>query len=862
MRIIKGMHFQDKIRDLSIQLSANKTPLTIITEHISYVEDMLLMLQDTLFSIEVKTLHQFEKDLLLYNHKFNRIVLSKTELVLKIRHILSTGNFQFFKLSDNPYQLIDEIITTLHLIHNNQLDLKNIPDVSPLTRQKCQELAAIDAAIDGYMNLEEACADLFNTVDQPLIILGDDYPNVSQRELFKQLDQYTDLTMYLTCHEGDGLSSFYEGESIDESASSVLTDHLFDLDEVSPIGEAYVMEAGSPMQEVMKVTSDIKEKVTHGAHYSDFVIIVMAQDYRDYLRQIFDAWQYPHDLDEISPYYYNRNFKKILKYLNTHSRESISSLSAELLKLDLDEDYQKILLSLHSDDIVSADEYLLLLEDILPAQVKKTEIHDCIHITDYQHALWAQPKYVYMMNLNEGDVPAVMQEKGLLLDEDLISFKPRPLNMSEQLLLHYMHIIRAFTNSYYALTFSYAANAMDGKEKMPSTLMNRLHQIYHLIPKRPDLNVHLNHFYLHHGQIPDFVLNEDINHYDNKPAKITSELQPLLGRGMSVSRLETYDKCPYQYYLKYGLKIQPLYEDVLQPTELGSLCHYIMEKAIDDEEHLKDYAYDYVKENLQDKYQANALNTYFIDHLIDDMGINVKIVQQQLGDYTILDREEEVKGTLGPVHVQGFIDRIDAFADRIRIIDYKSGDKDLNLSFAMQGFNVQMLTYLDLYLKKHEDMKPGAVFYYSMKRRVLNKALSKKMSLYSAINENDYFKAFKMNGYFIDDDPYIAVNASVDGSTKQMLKKDNTPAKSAHLISTAQYREVMEEIVRTTNDLYSALSAGHIDITPALADNDDPSIYPCTFCPYKSICQFDVFVNETRPISATYGHDIYKKEAH
>lgn len=862
MRIIKGMHFQDKIKDLALSLAEQKEPLTIITEHVTYVEDMMLKNQPILFAIEVKTLHQFEKELLLKNRKFNRTIHSKTELVLKIRHILSTGDFQFFRLSDNPYQLIDEIITTLRLIHNNKLDLTNTDQTSALTKQKCQELRAIDEAITGFMNLEEVCADLIDTVKEPLIVLGDDYPNVSQRSFFKALDQYTDVTMLLTCHDGDLLSSFYEGETVNRPAASALTDHLFDLDDVSPIDDAYVMEAGSPMQEAMKVTSDIKERIIHGAHFSDFVIVVMAQDYRDYLRQIFDAWNYPHDLDVITPYYYNTNFKKILKHLSALKDDTISALSSALLKLDLDEDYLQTLMTLNSDDVVSPDEYLLLLEDILSPQVKKADIHDCIHITDYQHALWDQPKYVYLMNLNEGDVPAIMQEKGLLLDEDLSSFKTRPLNMSEQLLLHDMTIIRALTNPYHELTFSYAANAMDGKEKMPSTLMNRLHQVYHLIAKQPDLNVHLNHFYLHHGQIPDFGLNGDIDHYDNKPVQITPELAPLLGQGMSVSRIETYDKCPYQYYLKYGMKIQPLYEDVLQPTELGSLCHYIMEKALSDAEHLKEYAYDYVKENLEDKYQANALNTYFIDHLIDDMGINVQIVKKQLGDFHILDQEEEVIGRLGPVHVQGFIDRVDAYEKHVRIIDYKSGNKDLNLSFAMQGFNVQMLAYLDLYLKKHPDMQPGAVFYYSMKRRVLNKALTKHMTLYGEVNEEEYFKAFKMNGYFIDDDPYLAVNASVNGSTKQMLKNDNTPTKNAHLISPAQYQQVMEEIIKTISDLYAALRDGHIDITPAMADNEDPSIYPCTFCPYKAICLYDVFVNENRSISASYGNDIYKKEAH
>lgn len=134
------------------------------------------------------------------------------------------------------------------------------------------------------------------------------------------------------------------------------------------------------------------------------------------------------------------------------------------------------------------------------------------------------------------------------------------------------------------------------------------------------------------------------------------------------------------------------------------------------------------------------------------------------------------------------------------------------------------------------------------------------MTLHSPVNANDYQKAFKMNGYFFDDEPYDTVKASTPDSVPKVLKKDGTPAKNAHLLSTHQFNLIMDEITKCVSDLYQSLSSGHIDLTPAISDKNDTDIYPCTFCPYASICLFDVFVNDNREISSSYGQDILKKE--
>ena len=441
----------------------------------------------------------------------------------------------------------------------------------------------------------------------------------------------------------------------------------------------------------------------------------------------------------------------------------------------------------------------------------------------------------------------------------------RPLSLIERQGLIYMQIIRTLHNPLRSLTLSYSNADMDGKEVMKSTLMTRLEDLYELTEPSINMMIHHEQLYLRGSRLPDHPINEAIDDYiaSKNNAKIIDEVyRDRLGKGMSVSRMETYNKCPFQYYLKYGLRIYPRIDDSLKPTELGSLAHYIMEKCLDDPEHVHEHAFDYIHDHLEKKYQANMINKFFIDHLVEDMKVNVRVVRNQLDHdaFTVTGYEQPIQGLFGDIPVGGIIDRVDCFEHYMRIIDYKSGDKDLNLDFAAQGFNIQMLVYLDL-LKKETKLDPGAILYYSMKRRILTHAIDKKYTLHSAFDLDKYHAQFTMKGYVIDDEKYTVTNACDIASIPVNLKKDGTPDKHSHIISQEKLDFIMKLITDYITELYEKLRAGNIPILPTKSDNNNPSIYPCTFCDYKSVCLFDVFYNENRLIKSKYLSTLKEEEA-
>ena len=869
MQIINGMNILQKVTSLIEMIGVPKRKTIIITEHKDYVEDLFLNKHPILFNIEIKTLKEFQYELLLSHHCFQRHIVNDVELTYLIRHALHE-EYHYLHSSNNPYSLINKLITTLREIHDHQVILKP-ESQDQLIINKCEDITHLNQIITShlkeheYFNLEEATIDLIDDQlkETDFYIFGDEYVTTMQRQFIHALFPYT-KALLLSYEEGSQdenlLKDFYEGESLHLKEESLhiknLSLHLFDNKEVEKQEDADLIIGGHPLQECMKVACDIKKKIHEGAHYKDFMIVTVSKDYEDYLSYLFDLWNIPTSLAIVNDPHYSHDYKMIMKALDKPSYRPFKEHMSSLLQLPLTT-LKEYVSQLAFDDDISHEELKLFIEATLPMTKDSVIPHDCIQFSTFKDSLTSAP-YIYVMGINESHVPCEMSDQGLLLDEDYSTLPVHPLSLNEQLLLHHVDIIKTLTQPSH-FTFSYAKKSMDGKEMMPSTLMKRLDALYHLQFIQPDLNLIKTHLYLNHSYIPSSPINKMIEAYqDNQPVRINEEYINALGKGMSISRLETYNKCPFQYFIKYGLKINKKSEDELLPTELGSLCHYIMEKALDEPDLLEVYAKEYIDEHFKEKYETNPLNQYFVNQLINNMKTNVQIVREQLarGEFKVVDKEKEVKGYLGDIPVQGFIDRVDQYDDYVRIIDYKSAEKNLNLSYAMQGFNIQMLAYLDLLIKE-KDLQAGAVLYFNMKKRLLKD----KISFNKPSDESLLYKDYKMTGYMIDEGEYSVIHASDEESIPAKLKKDGKPASRSKLINRKELSVIMDHIIDYVNTLYTQLRSGDIRILPTISDKGtEPSIYPCTFCDYQSVCLYDVFVNQNKEISSSLEKEVLKGE--
>ena len=149
-------------------------------------------------------------------------------------------------------------------------------------------------------------------------------------------------------------------------------------------------------------------------------------------------------------------------------------------------------------------------------------------------------------------------------------------------------------------------------------------------------------------------------------------------------------------------------------------------------------------------------------------------------------------------YLEGRIDRIDRFKNYVRIIDYKTGAKEIRIANVLNGFELQLFVYmLSIKEKKSENLSPIASFYLPLKDEVkkLDKAYDRKKS--------DIFKISRGN---------------------------------ANIFSLEE-EEILEKFIKKLISKYIVeIKNGNIKLNPLRINQNT---YECTHCPYRSICKFD-----------------------
>ena len=349
----------------------------------------------------------------------------------------------------------------------------------------------------------------------------------------------------------------------------------------------------------------------------------------------------------------------------------------------------------------------------------------------------------------------------------------------------------------------------------------------------------------------------------------------------SVSRLERFAGCPFSFFAEYGLKAEERRLYQLHTPDLGSLFHEVLElfsnKLEEDsiqwtdltKEHTKDLIETCVDEaapRLSDRIlMESAANKYLIRRL---KRVSVKaawaLVQHlQMGDFTPAGYEVGfgIHEALPPIVIElgdggslilnGKIDRVDLLDAEgtryVKIIDYKSGNKTFSFQDIYYGLQLQLLIYLDAYLKYYKktgaELKPGGVFYFRIAEPTL--ALDKEVSAEQI--EKTLFENMKMSGLLLQDD---AIIESLDHSlrperTKGLsgtsaivpvgFTKKGEYSSTSNLASEEQYEAILQFVTQRTREIGEAMKAGII--TPLPFKDRDRS--PCSYCKYRSICRHD-----------------------
>lgn len=365
--------------------------------------------------------------------------------------------------------------------------------------------------------------------------------------------------------------------------------------------------------------------------------------------------------------------------------------------------------------------------------------------------------------------------------------------------------------------------------------------------------------------------------YTNVPEKIKPEfIKKLYGEKLhtTISRLERYRSCPFSFYLEYGLKLKEKKSLKLQPIDTGSFMHEVIdeffEKVADKKINIKEIEKEdiekIVKEiieeklNLRSNYIFKSIPKFIVltNRLCRIVTLSIIYILQGLKDtdFEVIGNEIEFKSGKEyepieictedgkKVEITGKIDRIDLAKDEtgkyIRIIDYKSSIKDINLNEVLAGLQLQLITYLDA-VCQIQDVIPAGVLYFGLIEPKIG-GMKKSKNITDEEIEKQIREQFRMNGLVLAEMKVINMmdNKLKDGEKSNIipvkLKKDGSMDRTSKVVSRKEFEILQKYVRKTLGDIAKEILDGNIDIKPYY--NVSNKRKPCEYCAYNSICNF------------------------
>ena len=366
--------------------------------------------------------------------------------------------------------------------------------------------------------------------------------------------------------------------------------------------------------------------------------------------------------------------------------------------------------------------------------------------------------------------------------------------------------------------------------------------------------------------------------YTNTAEKIKKEnVEKMYGSTLktSVSKLEQYSGCPFSYYLKYGLKLNDKETFNVEAVDTGSFMHDVIDnffgvieerkinlKEITDEE-LEKIVAEIVNEKLKlnRNYIFTTTEKYKVlsNRLQKVVTMSVKYIVQSLkqSEFEVFGHELEFggDGQYKPitvitedgkkVEITGKIDRVDIMKNPdgiyVRIIDYKSSVKNIDLNQVFYGLQLQLLTYLNETCKV-EDFIPAGVLYFNL----TNPTIGTDKTLTDEEVEEKIRQEFKMKGLILADVNIIKkMDTNIENEPKGIskiipatIKKDGEISdRGTSAVTKEQFvylQKYMEKIIKQISE---EILQGNIEVKPYY--NASTKKTPCEYCKYKSICRFD-----------------------
>jgi len=368
--------------------------------------------------------------------------------------------------------------------------------------------------------------------------------------------------------------------------------------------------------------------------------------------------------------------------------------------------------------------------------------------------------------------------------------------------------------------------------------------------------------------------------YDNIAQLNADVVEKLYSRrlGSSATRLATFAACPYRYFARYILKLEPRREFRFEPLDMGLFYHRVLDGLLKElVAHDTDFAtaeddllMQLLREQIQRLITADPFissfaahsphNTFIISSAGETLADCVRAISRMSRAGSFRARHSEVSfgqvndsvEDLGQYEIalangrtlsmSGKIDRLDIAqidGEKIAVVfDYKRTPTSFNWSKFYYGLDMQLPIYM-LALRNCAAIQEKIVGAFYMPVDVT----AKKASL-EDIEEAAEKPNYKAKGIF--DGRYteqLDKSASKNSEFYNFyVTKDGQPYGSygnRGVLKAADFESVLQFAGKKIVQLAQEILHGTIDVHPYRLGTESP----CQWCDYRSVCRFDWQVN-------------------
>ena len=861
------------------------------------------------------------------NFTENDIFVENKKTILKLKKIANSSNIEILEpvKLDNPYRykreelkyLVENLYSInpkkyekecknikLFLANNNYSEIENVANnIVELVRDngyKYKDISIITKEIGEYSSLIKA---IFKKYDIPVFI--DEKKDLNQNILVKYIIAILDI-----------FSNSWSIESVFNYLKSGLVSTINNSDIF--ILENYCKKCGitgfKKLTTEWTIVTDSKEDIEHLNNLRVQIVTPLLK-----FKEELGKNKTVKDITKaIYMFLEENNIKEILlDKINTFNEQgnidlaNIYNTSWDLLIDILDE-----LVVILGDENINFETYINLLKagfnnsslGKIPATL------DEVIVGDVDRTRSGNKKVIFIIGINDGKFPSVSKNEGFVNDEERTALKEKGIELAkttkEQIYDENFNIYKAFGVAEEKLYLSYPASDNEGKGLRKSILINKVKKIFSNLKEESDIvqtKTYISSkditFDLLLLNLRKYLNGEDIDsiwlevykiysedkeykeklekaiqgfYYSNIAENINKEnLEKLYGDTLktSISKLESHRRCPFSYYLKYGLRLSDRTELKLEKLDTGTLMHDIIddffellkEKNISVKE-IEDEQIDKIIEEilnsklqLKNNYIFSTIPKYVvltkrlkrvviraIKYIINTLkcsdfkvlGTEIEFGENKQYEPIQIDLEDGKK-----VEIIGKIDRIDIAENKdgkyIRIIDYKSSVKNIDLNEVVAGIQIQLLTYLDAVAKK-ENADLAGVLYFNLIEPIIK---SKNKNLTEEELEQEIRNNFKMNGLILGDIDVVKMmdNNLVTGNSNIIpayIDKDGNVSKNKpSILGKEDFIALQNKVENVIKQIAEEIMSGEIAQKPIYLYKNKRTA--CEFCSYKAICGFD-----------------------